>query len=116
MSLRHLSTQEAKEKRHARMGIVFSLLMFSRIPRRYSLFQSAMSIHLWCEGATHSLIETLSYFGMSQGVNAARGHVDRLAEKHDRKVVEWKDAIEGSNKVVYMSLLFLVIRCKFNIG
>lgn len=88
-----LTNSEAKSIRTARLGMAMSIILFTRSPKSYKYAQSAIAVSMWHQHASLKLFKALNTLGVSQGVEAARGHVDHLCVGHNRDLKALKQLI-----------------------
>ena len=62
--------------------------------RRNKFVQCIIGVELWRQNASHKLFRTLNHYGVTQGVDAARGQAARLGASHDLLVRKWKGNYE----------------------
>ena len=91
---RTMTQDEAQQLLTKRMGMVMSIMLFTRKPRKHKFVQAAVSVEMWRQQASHKLYQTLGGYGVCQGAKAARGHVDRLSRNHDAQLRLWKSVSE----------------------
>ena len=97
---RSLSDEECESKANARKGLIFSIMLHSQKPRQFKFIQMVMGVELWRQGASHKLYELLNFLGISQGVDAARSHTDKLSDGYDQQLQNWKLEKEVSHQTL----------------
>lgn len=58
------------------------------------LIKSALGVQLWRQGTTHKVFKAPNFLGISQGLQAAKAHVDNLGKHHNMKLDDWRKTVQ----------------------
>ena len=89
-----MTEEEASTFLDMRLGTLINIALFTKKPRKCKFLAACMSVQLWRQGASHKVFKTLNAVGISLGVDAARGRVDRLGATYNKKLLNWQHAVE----------------------
>ena len=89
-----MTLQEATLFKNSRLGIMASIILFTRSPQLYKTVPGIMSVDLWCQGTTEKAMNILNKLGVCLCSTAGRAAVDHIAEGYKTGMLEWKENME----------------------